>query len=262
MRTDILEREREIRKWVHDGESKAFMCDKLRCKHETLNKYLYLLGIEYGGNQGRKGKSGSIRNGYIPLMKYLDMGGRCRGAIKEKMFREGYKEYKCEICGASEWLGKYLPLELHHKNGDSSDNEYDNLQILCPNCHSIQGGNSGSNMGRYTFREYTEEYKREAVMKAQRDIIKRKQMAEEAKLRREERLSKQQADIERRKNLIMNSGIDFSKFGWVVKVSEIPGIGIQRHKITKWMRKHMPEFLDNCYVYNRDRPHTYDSNEK
>jgi 5-methylcytosine-specific restriction endonuclease McrA len=27
-------------------------------------------------------------------------------------------------------------LQLHHVNGDGTDDRIDNLQLLCPNCHS------------------------------------------------------------------------------------------------------------------------------
>lgn len=43
---------------------------------------------------------------------------------------------KCEQCGLTEWLGQSINLEIHHKNGDRSDNTLENLILLCPNCHS------------------------------------------------------------------------------------------------------------------------------
>lgn len=43
---------------------------------------------------------------------------------------------KCENCGIEEWLGKPINLEVHHIDGDRSNNSLDNLQLLCPNCHS------------------------------------------------------------------------------------------------------------------------------
>ena len=56
--------------------------------------------------------------------------------LKNRLFNEGVKEYKCEKCGISEWNGKHITLEIHHINGNHNDNRLENLQILCPNCHS------------------------------------------------------------------------------------------------------------------------------
>jgi len=47
--------------------------------------------------------------------------------------------YKCEICGwgkINPYNGTY-PLEIHHKDGNYKHNTLDNLQVLCPNCHSL-----------------------------------------------------------------------------------------------------------------------------
>ena len=44
---------------------------------------------------------------------------------------------KCECCGLTEWLDKPIKLEIHHKNGDKTCNNEDNLELLCPNCHSF-----------------------------------------------------------------------------------------------------------------------------
>lgn len=43
---------------------------------------------------------------------------------------------KCENCGLTEWLGKEITLEIHHIDGDHLNNSLENLQLLCPNCHS------------------------------------------------------------------------------------------------------------------------------
>jgi len=71
------------------------------------------------------------------VKEYLVKGSNIKTfKLKEKLFREGLKENKCEICGCSEWLGKPINCQLHHIDGDETNNTLENLQILCPNCHS------------------------------------------------------------------------------------------------------------------------------
>ena len=53
-----------------------------------------------------------------------------------RLIDEGVRERKCENCGRVEWNGKPIPLELHHIDGDTTNNTDSNLQILCPNCHA------------------------------------------------------------------------------------------------------------------------------
>ena len=76
----------------------------------------------------------------IPVEKYLVKGSTISiSKLREKLLKEGLKEHKCENpeCGLSEWHGKPIPLQLHHINGDRTDNRLENLQLLCPNCHAM-----------------------------------------------------------------------------------------------------------------------------
>lgn len=69
--------------------------------------------------------------------------------LKKRLFQEGYKEPKCELCGwAKRSVDGRIPLELDHINGIHSDNRLSNLRILCPNCHSLQATHRGRNKKR------------------------------------------------------------------------------------------------------------------
>lgn len=51
---------------------------------------------------------------------------------------------------------------------------------------------------------------------------------------------------EKHKELIVNSDIDFSRLGWVKKVSEI--LGITQQKVRGWMLRHLPDFYEEkCF---------------
>ena len=65
------------------------------------------------------------------------------------LVNEGVKEYKCEICGISNWNGKYITLVLHHIDGEHSNNKLENLQILCPNCHSQTANYAGKSSKKH-----------------------------------------------------------------------------------------------------------------
>jgi hypothetical protein len=56
--------------------------------------------------------------------------------LKRRLFEEGLKVSKCENCNISNWCEKPLSLELHHIDGNRQNHHFDNLMLLCPNCHS------------------------------------------------------------------------------------------------------------------------------
>ena len=139
MRDDILEQKDQILKWIDENQSKAYMSKQLGCKQETLNRYLIKMGIDYSGNQSGKGLKKKLPK--MTLAEYLENSADIQtNKIRKKILEEGIKEHKCECCGLTEWMGKPIPLELHHINCNNQDNRLENLLLLCPNCHALTDG--------------------------------------------------------------------------------------------------------------------------
>ena len=68
--------------------------------------------------------------------------------LKNRLIKEGLKENKCENpkCGITNWYGEQINFHLHHINGNHHDNRLENLQILCPNCHSLTKNYAGKKL--------------------------------------------------------------------------------------------------------------------
>lgn len=109
----------------------------LNISYKILIKYAKLYGC-YNPNQGGKGTTKSYKN---TLKKVNDiLSGKFPNfqtyKLKQKLIKLGIKENKCEICGCVDWQGKKLNMQLHHIDGNPHNHKLDNLQMLCPNCHS------------------------------------------------------------------------------------------------------------------------------
>jgi hypothetical protein len=59
------------------------------------------------------------------------------GPIRRFLFE--INDNKCQKCnwGEINRHTKKVPLQVHHKNGDYLNNKIENLELLCPNCHSL-----------------------------------------------------------------------------------------------------------------------------
>ncbi len=74
-----------------------------------------------------------------------------RGSLKKRLYSEGLKNRKCEMCGQSEeWMGKKISLMLDHINGINNDNRLENLRILCPNCNATLDTHCNKNKTKYS----------------------------------------------------------------------------------------------------------------
>lgn len=56
--------------------------------------------------------------------------------------------WKCEKCGRTDWEGQKIPLCIHHIDGNHINNQIENLQILCPNCHAQTDNYCGRNKNK------------------------------------------------------------------------------------------------------------------
>jgi 5-methylcytosine-specific restriction endonuclease McrA len=120
---------------AHNAGMRALEC----CKHFGFTKATWSKAVATGRIKPR--------SHLIPLEMLLVKGRRTnRSHLKKRLIHAGLKENRCEICGVTTWMGKQVNMQLHHINGDGSDNRLENIQFLCGNCHSqtdTYGGRNG-----------------------------------------------------------------------------------------------------------------------
>lgn len=122
---------------------KKYYKGKKYCSIECEHEYHYKKTVE------------SWLNGDIVITS--NKWGGLPVAIKRYLME--LRNNKCEKCGWGEinqTSGK-IPLEVHHIDGDCTNNKIDNLQLLCPNCHSLTENFGVHNFGkskRYDLMEY------------------------------------------------------------------------------------------------------------
>lgn len=90
----------------------------LECANKHPGEKLVLLWLS-GKTNGAQA-NGDIR---LPIRRYL---------IESR-------DSQCERCGWGEKnpVSGLVPLTIHHVDGDACNHSIDNLEVLCPNCHSL-----------------------------------------------------------------------------------------------------------------------------
>lgn len=124
---------KKINKCLNCG--KEIPCNRKYCNNVCQGDYEYKDYISKWKNGERNGISGID---YISrhIVRYM---------------REKYGD-ACQICG---WNIKNqhtnrVPLQIHHIDGDCKNNKEENLQLLCPNCHSLTETFGALNRGNST----------------------------------------------------------------------------------------------------------------
>ena len=131
-------------------------------KATSITNCCELLGLSIYGSNGRLQIKKRCKELNIPLPEYKHQNNtnQCyhsleeiliqnspyknTNSLKKRLVNEKIIPYKCSVCGNEGiWESKPLSLQLHHINGISNDNRLENLQLLCPNCHSQTENYSG-----------------------------------------------------------------------------------------------------------------------
>jgi len=147
-RDDIDESKEHIIAQLSSGVPKSEICLEFKCKPDTLNRRLKAWGVNHLNNQAGKNRpKPGVRK---PLADCLTANSSTQTyGLKLRLWRDGLKPQYCEECGwARRAADGRLPLEMDHINGDPYDNRLENLQILCPNCHSLRANHRGLSKSR------------------------------------------------------------------------------------------------------------------
>jgi 5-methylcytosine-specific restriction endonuclease McrA len=153
---------------------------------------------------------------YLDKDVFVENSKYARVHLKERILKKKIINYKCRKCGnEGKWEGEALSLQLEHKNGISNDNRLENLEFLCPNCHSQTQHYAGKNI--------------KSVF-----IKNRKKLINEIKQKKEFNIV-----LEKRKKDL--DSINLLKFGWVGKVARLWGT---RHShVRDWVKRYYPELI-------------------
>lgn len=127
---------------INKTDSMAKAARLLGIPFSTFKRRAIKLGL-YKPNQAGKGlKKTFVANGQGARFITQDiLAGKhpqySTGKLKKRLLEEGYLKEICSLCPVENiWQGKPLVLHLDHIDGDNRNHSFENLRLLCPNCHS------------------------------------------------------------------------------------------------------------------------------
>lgn len=103
----------------------------------TILKYTKEYGIDTSHFTGKVWNKNKKFGSKYPIEDYLSNKKKITSfKLKNKILETKIFKRQCSMCNGTEWLGKPIPIELDHINGNKHDNSLSNLRFLCPNCHA------------------------------------------------------------------------------------------------------------------------------
>jgi Zn finger protein HypA/HybF involved in hydrogenase expression len=154
-----------ILKLVEEGLSTYKIAEKLGIGQSTVSKHLRKLGISTKAksgprlnldnpnllckkcNQLKEKRNNRYCNKCSPgHRKVLEIDKDTGPKTVRKILLEK-RGATCERCHLDLWMGIPISLQVHHIDGNADNNTENNLQLLCPNCHSQTPNFMGKNIG-------------------------------------------------------------------------------------------------------------------
>lgn len=113
-------------------------------RHQHIKSLIKRFGISTAHFLGSRANRGPNHRGGPNKLHWKEVlvfnrhnGDRTRAQNLRRALVESGREYKCEVCGIADvWNSKPLVLEVDHRDGVTYDCRPENVQFICPNCHS------------------------------------------------------------------------------------------------------------------------------
>lgn len=135
---------RELLEAVSSSNSLTEVCIKLGVSSKgsavnVVKRHIVKYGIDMSHLTTARVKGGRYwSTARIPNEQLFVSNSKSRtDTAKSRIVKEKLIDYRCAGCGNDgSWRGKKLTLQLEHKNGVPTDHRLENLEFLCPNCHT------------------------------------------------------------------------------------------------------------------------------
>ena len=120
--------------------------DNKYCNHQCKSDYEYRQYIE----KWKKGEVDGVVSGF-GISKH----------VRRYMLEKANYQCKCGWHEVNPYTGR-IPLQIHHIDGNCLNNKEENLEVLCPNCHSLTEnfGSRNKNCAKGRTAMYTSQYRK------------------------------------------------------------------------------------------------------